>query len=163
MENVIDNFLNFNDFQHIVNNTIETSDFPYYKPGLGVSSTTSNDGIYFIHMFYGNNQESNTFPIIQPILNRLEIKKLIRCQLNLYPRTFFRKYHDFHVDLSMKHRGCILYLNTNDGFTVLKGRLFNKKIKSVENRALFFNPGKKHCSSTCTNEHFRANIIFNYM
>ena len=61
--------------------------------------------------------------------------------------------------IDYKHCGLIFYLNTNNGFTILDD---GTKIESVENRALFFDPSKRHCSTTCTDSIFRSIIIINY-
>jgi hypothetical protein len=64
-----------------------------------------------------------------------------------------------HVDQNFKHKGIILYVNNNDGYTKL---IDGTKIESIENRALFFDSSKKHCSTTCTNAESRINININY-
>ena len=37
-----------------------------------------------------------------------------------------------------------------------------KKINSVENRMIFFDPNKEHASTNTTDENKRVNINFNY-
>ena len=88
----------------------------------------------------------------------MEAKAFIRIKANLYPRTDTIIHHKDHVDYTFEHKAAILYLNTNDGFTVIG----DKKIESVANRMLLFNPQIPHHSTTCTDTQFRSNINFNY-
>ncbi len=163
---IVDNFLNIDDFNFIKENTINCSTFPFYLNHT-VASDTSKDGIFFNTAFKNWDDKSPipSFDLIRPLLDAIEPEKefnILRCQLNLYPRTFFRHHHDYHIDDTSPHKACLLSLNTCNGFTILKDGIFGKKIKSVENRALFFEAHKQHKSTTCTNSPFRANIIVNY-
>ena len=64
-----------------------------------------------------------------------------------------------HNDMSYSQFGCILSLNTCDGYTKLKD---GTKIDSVANRVLLFDPSEEHCSTTTTNVSARININLNY-
>ena len=50
-------------------------------------------------------------------------------------------------------------INTNNGFTILED---GEKIETKENRMLLFDASKKHKSTTCTDNIYKCNIIFNY-
>ena len=138
--------------------------FPY-RLSVGVSYPKANDGIYFFHSFYRNNEPSKYFPIIKKVfLEKLSVKHLFRCDLNFYPQTAERIYHGWHVDSSQPHKGMIYYLNTNNGQTQLKSD--NDaiiEVESISRSALFFDPSKNHRSTTCTDAPFRSNIIINYI
>ena len=56
---------------------------------------------------------SNYYFIIEPILDILKPKSLIRVKGNLYTRTEKREVHPSHVDYDFKHKGAIFYVNTN--------------------------------------------------
>ena len=137
MTKIIDNYLNQKDFLNI-KNTLESSDFPWY---------------------YQKNGKSSFYHIVKPILNKLNVKALIRIKCNIYPRTEKLEIHKPHFDYTYKHKGAIFYVNTNDGKTILDK---NKQIDSVENRLLLFEPHFLHKSTSTTNAKVRININFNY-
>ena len=161
---IIDNYLSQKDFSNI-KKKISSPDFPWFLNPY-VAKPTSKDGLYFTHTFYRNYlPNSNDFSLLNPLLNKLQANSLIRVKANLYPRTNKIFEHDKHFDVHDKsgkpvvHKGFIFYVNTNNGFT----RLANgEKIKSIENRGLFFEAHNLHNSSTCTDEPVRININFNY-
>lgn len=166
---VVDNFLSDNQIKNINKNTIENENFSLYmKDGTSYTSTTQslyvNDGVYFTHNFFKDGSiNSEAYFLLEPLIEKINPQKLLRIQLNLYPKTFFIKKHGWHIDFDFQHRGCILYLNTNNGKTILKNGILNINIKSIKNRVLFFEPHLKHRSTTCTDKEFRSNIIFNYI
>ena len=80
-------------------------------------------------------------------------------KINAYPYTEEVHEHNNHIDYSFKHNAAIFSLNTCDGYTKLKN---GKKIESVENRLLKFDPSIEHCSTTTTNDLARFNININY-
>ena len=173
---IMDGFLPVHDFNYIKKNTLNSREFPLYYEALHLNSPEfplyyealhsgqKNDGYYLVHAFYMNGKISHWFDVVSPLLERLEIKQLLRVRLNFYPKThFLRKNHNWHNDYPYKHKGCILSLNTCNGKTQIKNKPFNFSIKSIENRALFFDPFIQHRSTTCTNAEFRSNIIINYL
>ena len=83
----------------------------------------------------------------------------MRAKANMYLKTNKVIKHGLHVDRPFKHKGCIFYINTHNGFTVLED---GTEIKSVANRALFFDSSKKHSSTSCTDQNIRVNININY-
>ncbi len=114
---------------------------------------------YFTHIVYEKQMpNSPLYELFVPILDQLKVKALIRIKINLYTRTKKIHYHNSHVDKPFKHKGCILSLNNCNGFTIIK----NKKIPSIANQALLFDPSVPHNSTTCTNKPARININFNY-
>jgi hypothetical protein len=135
-------------------------DFPWYL-NLTVSGKKEKDGIYFIHLFYHANQiNSSFFNYLQPVLEIIKPKTILRIKGNLYPKLNKIVKHGNHVDYDYSHKGLIFYINSNNGYTILNNKI---KIKSIENSALFFDPGITHCSTTCSDKDFRCNINFNYL
>jgi len=163
---VVDNFLSSVEHRYIVSNTLKNSySFNLYlnESVSGVPKSKS-DGIYFTHTFLEEDDiNSPFFEYLYPIIEKINPKKLLRVRLNLYPKTFFIKKHNWHIDFNFSHKGFIYYLNTNNGSTDIKNNFLHHKIKSVENRALFFDSSKKHRSTTCTDKDYRSNIIINYI
>ena len=160
---VIENFLEEEDFSELVKQTLNNPYFPLFLKQR-VAASWTDDGIYFTHCFWQGDQiSSDFFQQIVPVIKKLDAEKLIRNQFNLYPQTAETVRHDWHIDQPDDHKGCILYLNTNDGQTLLRESETSAiGINAIANRALFFNPAKPHCSTTCTDQKFRSNIIFNY-
>ena len=126
-----------------------------------VSDMGDKEG-YVTHRFY--NEEVGQTPgyqVVSKLIEKLKCKKLIRVKGNLYMSTIKSKKHAYHKDMDKKHKGCLLQINTNNGYNYFKEE--RKKIKPKENRAFFFNPIIEHCSSTCTDEKRRITINVNYL
>ena len=69
-----------------------------------------------------------------------------------------KRKNNAHKDYNFSHKGCLFYLNDNNGETHFK----NKKVLPKANRAVFFNPSESHSSSLCTDQNRRVVINFNY-
>lgn len=155
---VIDNFLNVEDFK-IIKDTMMSRDIPWYFQQKVVDSEDF-DNFYFTHVFYRDGiRSSDLINVLKPLIEKIDIKALLRIKGNLYPREKELKEHKPHTDYGFSHKGCIFSINTCDGFTRLK---CGTKIQSVQNRALLFNPSEFHNSSTCTNKKARINININF-
>jgi len=156
---VIDNFLDPDSFEKL-KKFIMGHYIPWYYQSV-VSLPEANDGYYFTHTFFNDKEgKAFSFPYLEKIIDTLNPEVLLRAKANLYPNTKTIHEHGQHVDFNFKHKGFILSINTNDGFTRLKD---GTKIKSIENRGLFFDSSILHNSSSCTNTDARFNINFNYM
>jgi hypothetical protein len=161
MYKIIDNFLEEEYFKNI--SVMTTSYFPWF-----MQERTSGEGdedrdkenLYFTHMFFFESDWKSAFHnIVRPILNKLDIKSLIRVKGNLYTKTNELFIHNKHVDFNYKHQGALYYVNDNNGFTILND---GTKIESKKNRLLLFDSSTPHQSTTCTNVPFRINININY-
>ena len=157
---IIDNFLDQDIFINLQNNIIN-KDFPWYyhdnivKDNENINYKTS----LFAHIIYNNYQpQSTAFNLIRCIIDKLDIKALIRIKLNNYSKTESIEYHASHIDYNYSHKGAMFYINTNNGFTIID----NQEVNSVENRLVLFNPGKLH-SSTSSTDYNRINMIINYL
>ena len=120
---------------------------------------------YFNHCIIDRGQvlSPEYLVVIQPLIEKLNLRleDILRVKVNLYPRTQRRVHHRSHVDYQPGDGyTALFYLNTNNGLTVVDGK---KKIKSVENRMLFFDGSQKHHSTTCTNKNSRITINFNIL
>jgi hypothetical protein len=114
--------------------------------------------VYFTHSIYFDYVSSHLFPIMEPIIDILEIKSLIRAKLNFYPPTNKVLEHDMHIDYDFPHKGAIISFNTCDGGTFIG----EKFIQSKDNRAVVFDPSIKHRSTTSTDLEGRLNLTINY-
>jgi hypothetical protein len=159
---IIDNFLPKEDFKQI-NDLLTGPNFPwYYNKNVTFGPKDKKDkNYYFNHRFYEDVVLSNLYDFInEKLLSKIDIFSLKRVKANFHPRTEKVWFNKKHIDYKQSHKGCIYYINTCDGFTVLED---GKKIESIENRALFFDPSKQHNSSTCSNAKGRINININYI
>lgn len=156
---IIDNFLSESAFTHI-QQTIFGDTFPWYTTqGVGYEGDLSDK--HFAHSLYVQAAPNSEFyPLVMAITDKLDMKALLRARVNMYLKGANLISHAKHLDFEFDHKGCILYLNTNNGYTELED---GTQVQSVANRALFFNPGAFHNSTNCTDELFRANIVINYL
>lgn len=155
----IDNFLDESYFFEIRDTILNNVNFPWYFI-KGVANPDDKD-FYFFHLVYAEmGINSDFYYLLEPLLNKLNIEKLIRIKINFYPKTENILRHGNHIDYDYPHKGCIFYLNTNNGKTILNNDV---EIESIENRILFFNPNQPHCSTTCSDFLYRTNININYL
>lgn len=154
---VIDNFLSETEFFKL-KEFICSDHFPWYYNDCKVYP---GDGQYqFTHVFYVDNLvNSSHYEILTPILNKLDIKSLIRAKANLTTKTSHITEYLMHCDEDFECKTSIFYVNTNNGYT----KFDNEKIvNSVENRLVKFNTLTKHCGTTCTNSNTRIVLNFTY-
>ena len=90
---------------------------------------------------------------------------ILRIKANLQPKTpkieFTPWHHDIDIGNKLKEdvSTCILYMNTNNGYTELED---GTKIESIENRFAIFSNTLKHRGTTCTDDKKRVVINFNF-
>ena len=158
---VIDNFLEPENFKKLTDNILRfpLGVIPWYVT-QDVAGTNNFDQWGLTHGFYHKHQIcSSSFKHLSDVIDKLQIKSLIRIKGNLYPKTDKLIEHDFHIDYEYPHKSGLYSLNTNNGFTIMED---GERIESVANRMLIFDASKPHKGTTCTDENFRANINFNY-
>lgn len=157
---VIDNFLPDEVFTELIDKIFYRENFPWLL-SLNVSDKQSNDGIYFANTLLLPEEFhiSDEIEIVKPLLDKIGYKSLTRVRVNLYPSTPEVTRHGNHVDYDFSHNGVIFYLNTNNGKTIINDQI---EVDSIANRALFFDPGVTHCSTTCSDAYYRSTIVINY-
>ena len=162
---VYDDFLSQYQFKNIDTEILENEYFPwYYNHG---KITPFDGGHQFTHLVYNICQggvTSDFFPIFEPVLERLKVKRLHRIKMNLNPRTFFHRGAGWHLDYSANYpsphtKTAILYLNTNNGWTSFKK---GGRVKSKSNKIVIFDSSLKHQGVTCTDKDRRVIVNFNY-
>ena len=159
---IIDNALGSKEFEKI-QKVMMSCQFPWYynKVVVDTPNDALEDNYYFTHLFYNQYVPvSEAFNLIRPLIKLLNPRSLMRAKANSYTATKELVHHGDHTDFPFEHKGAILYLNTNDGLTVLKD---GTEIESVANRLLLFDASKPHHSTTCTDQKRRVNINVNYM
>ena len=159
---IVDNYLPQKVFEQIQKQVTDYN-FPwYYNDNVALKTTNEfNKNHWFLyHTFYIDySPNSNFFSTIVPVIESLDAKAIIRVKANMYPQTEKLTVHEKHRDYDFEHKGALLYINTNNGYTIVE----NEKVESVANRMLFFDTNKLHQSTTCTDAKVRLNINFNYL
>ena len=172
---VIDNFLPSYHFK-VLQSVMMGPDFEWYYNSQIIdkdkdNSTYNSNDYQFIHGFYssplispskGKDIKSDSFFLLDLILQKLDVKKLYRIKANLNPRTLFNVKTGYHVDESEldPHKTAVYYINTNNGGTQFKK---GKKIKSLANTMVIFDSHLLHAGITCTDDKRRVVINFNYI
>ena len=160
---IIDNALDSKEFEQL-QEILMAQGFPwFYNNQIAAHESdvdTLEDNYYFVNQLYNRYFPTNEFPVVNSLMNFISPIALLRVKVNLYLRTNQIVHHDNHIDFPFEHKGAILYINTNNGLTVLED---GTECKSVANRLLLFDPSKPHHSTTCTDQKRRVNINVNFI
>lgn len=135
--------------------------FPWFIT-RGIVNEKIDKDYQFNHIFYTDFRiNSDSFNLLEPILNVLKPTSLIRIKANLVPKDNKITKHKMHTDVPAptSSKTAVYYVNTNNGFTLFKK---NKKITSEKNKLVMFNSDTEHASTTCTNKDYRVVLNFNY-
>tara|TARA_A200000159_G_C7126865_1_gene257171 strand:+ start:98 stop:598 length:501 start_codon:yes stop_codon:yes gene_type:complete len=159
---IIDNALDQNYFNELVDKFTHPN-FPYFLNTVN----RGGDEIQFVHALYFDNQpQSDAYEWIEPLLDKLNVCSLVRCKLNMMPRTDTIKENEFHVDIETAPKNlktALLYLNTNNGYTMLKESDEIENVNSVANRILMFDGHIQHTGTTNTcKEKYRHVLNIDY-
>ena len=159
---IIDNALDLNNFENLKNH-ITSKNFPWFFNDY-VANFEDGDlnEFYYTHIVYSNHQiqtTNETMNLINPLLELINPKALLRIKINAYPNVNKFVCHQKHIDFTFDHNGALFSLNTCNGYTELEEGV---KVDSVENRLLLFNSGNSHNSTNCTDQKIRYNININY-
>lgn len=159
---IIDNALDETQFCEI-EQVLTGSDFPwFFQNAVAEFGQEDLPDYYFTHQIYrkDTNYSSPAMKLFYPILEKLAITDLLRIKANLYPNVGTKIQNKPHVDFPFKCKGAILYINTNNGLTLLND---GTEIESIRNRLLIFDSEKPHSSTHCTDKKVRINVNFNYL
>ncbi len=163
---IIDDFLTKEDHEMVSSVLISQRIIPWtYYPTISPDDET-NGGLaqkynfQFVHIFYSRfSFVSGHTGIIQPFVNRLKPKAIVRIKANLQPRTdTIIKFAD-HIDFK-DCKTAIYYVNSNNGKTVFAD---GTTVDSKANRMVIFDSNIPHAGTTCTDEKVRCAINFNYI
>ena len=158
---IIQNYLTPIKFKQL-KDTLLSPYFPWFYQESVANVHIEKHTFGFTHMFYFEKKiQSQQFEILKPLLSTLKIKTLIRAKANFYPNQGIQCTHPPHIDFSYKHTGCLLSLNTTNGYTQFQDT--GVKVIGKENQAMFFNPSVLHFSTTPTDVKRRVNIQVNYI
>lgn len=162
---VIDNFLPYNYFYNLRNFMMGVNFDWHYIPFITnqkeIDDVTKSQ---FVHMFYHKDDgEGNFFPMLIPCLQKMKCKDLIRIKANLTPYSKNDIVYGYHTDLDTEEfevNTSILYINTNNGYTLFED---GTRVDSIENRLVTFDSQMKHSGVSCSDEKCRIVINFNYI
>ena len=143
-----DNFLEQNYFDKLIREV----DGPFCPYFIQDHVNFPNDGHFqMTHTIYTDWQpRSDLYNHFVPFFQKLDIFTLIRCKINLLPRTDKVIEHGLHIDIENSLNCCktsVMYLNTNNGYTLFED---GTKVDSVANRLVTFNNSTKHSGATNT-------------
>lgn len=160
---IYENFLDKEDFKTI-RSVMEAPVFPwYYQPNVShkdQSETDDRNYFYMTHLFFDRGlPKSDKLTTVLPLINAVKAKAIIRVKGNLYPNFGVNEPDSPHVDYPYPHKAAILYLNNNNGPTILED---GTEIEAKENRLLLFDGSKPHDSKYCTDAMYRMNINLNF-
>ena len=147
--------------------TLFSADFPWYYQPVTVWSDDkkgtklSPEEAQFTHMFYTDNQPvSKYFPLLKPILEKLDARSIIRIKANLKLGSKHAVPSGMHTDVNyLDSKTAVYYVNTCDGYTQMED---GSCTKSDMGRVIWFPSNTKHQGCTCTDEQVRVVINFNY-
>lgn len=160
---IFDNFLTPPQFRKI-SNIMLGQEFPWvFFPGKSNENEGTDQSIFqFVHMFYDNYSWTSRYSeMLNPIIETINPVALIRIKANLTTLTPIRKEYSFHRDMNLllKSKTAVYYVNTNDGVTLFST---GEEVKSVANRLVIFDSDNLHTGTTATDINARVVINFNF-
>ena len=159
----IKNFLKQDEFESL-KSIIDDNTFPWFYRDKQ-THYDNDDRFFFYHIFYIDGKENSPyFNLLDVILKKLKVKKLISARMNLITKDTNKQHvSNLHVDYTIKNcKTAIYYMNTNNGFTYLKADK-NIKVLCEENKIFIFDSRIEHASVSQTDENKRIVINFNYI
>ena len=182
---VCDNFIEEDYFEHI-ESQMERCWWSLQEQVAYKGDVLNDKSFYFVHpIFDENHQKSEMHDTLSSLYTLLGVRALIRTRAIMYMNQGEQIIHSPHVDMTYSHKAALLYLNDNNGFTLMadddveiqcnqSDRLvFNRtdgsscfqdqnKCMSKRNRLMLHDGSRPHCSSTPTNTKKRVLIAVNY-
>ena len=159
---IIHNCLSPNDLKPL-QDTLTSKDFPWFYREAEVQKEIDSE--YFTHTFYyaPDNLQSQWYELIVPILNQIKGTHLIWARANLLINKTNSIRSALHRDInSSKSTTAIFYVNSNNGFTLLKTKEGEVKSSSEENKLIIFDSQTLHQSVRQTDTNQRITLNFNF-
>jgi hypothetical protein len=138
--------------------------FPwFYINSVTFEENRNESEFYFIHHFLAEDKEKSMhIDLIQPLINRIQTKEMIRIKANLYPNVNKSIENLDHVDYDFPHVSAVYSINTNNGGTIISIEGKEVLVPSIENQIVIFDGSLYHRSKYCTDEKIRVNINLNF-
>lgn len=156
---IIDNFLPTAEFTEIAN-VLLGADFPWYYNPTVVRFDDFDGNYQFTHTVVRDidGERSWAYPLLEPILERLDYPNLIRAKLNLGPRDTQNREAGFHVDYT-NVTTAVFYVNTTNGSTKFAD---GTVVEGIANRLVEFDSNIPHTGISQTDEQVRCVLNLNY-
>ena len=155
-----ENFLDHEEFVKLKRVTLLEPMFPLYL-SIDNKNNVDDDTFCFQHTFYDGRPNSDWYSThIQSIVDKLEVKTLLRVRAVYYTINQQIQKGSFHTDFNVPHKTSILFLNTNNGYTEFED---DTKVESISNRCVTFDGLKKHRGVTQTDTKLRVLLNINYL
>jgi hypothetical protein len=158
---IIDNFLDKNYLQEL-KKAVFSPDTPWFFRESITDYKKDEEKYWYNHNIYFEQEpKSGLFPHIKIVLNKLNAVAINEIRVNSMNSLKEHYECEWHVDKNFKCKTAILYLNTCNGYTLLKTNP-ETKINTIENRIVIFNSELKHKAVSATDTKRRILINFNY-
>jgi hypothetical protein len=164
---VLDHFLERTAFLRL-RAAVEAAGFPWVAERIlssGYGDLDAADNLQAVHGLFlrqgGREVRSDRFELLRPLLERLQPAELVKAKLNRTARKDRHIEYGLHVDTRRPGATtAILYLNTNNGYTLFEG---GKKVVSVANRIVLFDAAHRHTGASCTDADWRLVLNVNLL
>jgi len=158
---IIDNFLEKENFQFL-QKVLFSEDTPWFYKDAFTIPRKNTEHAFYNHCIYSLKQpQSKLFDYMNVFIEKLKIVAIDEIRVN---SMYVQKDHyesEWHIDRPFKCKTGIFYLNTCNGYTLLKTNS-ETKIDSLENRMLIFDSQIEHKGVSQTDTKRRMVINFNY-
>lgn len=158
---IIDNFLKKENFQFL-QKVLFSEDTPWFYKDAFTVPRKNTEHAFYNHCIYSLKQpQSKLFDYMNIFIEKLKIVAIDEIRVN---SMYVQKDHyesEWHIDRPFKCKTGIFYLNTCNGYTLLKTNS-ETKIDSLENRMLIFDSQIEHKGVSQTDTKRRMVINFNY-
>lgn len=158
---VLDDFMP-SDFHDEISRIMCGYGFPwFYNDSVIYDGSAVSAHFQFTHVFYMRGRPaSDYFAMVEPLIERIGIRALIKMKANLVTRAEQIQTHGMHTDVDFADsKTAVYYVNSNDGYTEFAD---GTKVKSVANRLVTFPSCVLHTGSNCTDQKTRVVINVNY-
>ena len=156
---IIDNFVEQQEFNNL-KEIIFSNDFAWYSRE---KMTDTDSHAWFIHCFYNTNAiRSEYFPLLKNILDKLNVASIVQIRTNLMLKQHKHYQSGRHIDYDYNGKTAILYLNKNNGTTLIYNKNKIQEIQPIENRMIIFDNRTEHVGQFPTDVKRRIVINFNY-
>lgn len=150
------------DFEKINNFFTDINTAWFYQPKMITSSKNEDRGFFSHALFHDSQITSNAYPLIAPLLEKLNAGPLINIRANLNIKSDKQYQSEFHNDYTYDEAlTAIYYLNKCNGYTEFDNDE-KTKVYSEPNKLAVFNCKLKHrmVSQTDVNRRILININF---
>ena len=157
---IIENFLDYNSFLELKNYAFSSEISWFWK-----KNQTKEDAGILNHKIYQNYLPNSDIYVkfIHDIILKLKATALIDARINLLVNNNKQESSNWHTDNgTFNSKTAILYLNTCNGFTILKLEKEEFKVMCEENKMLIFDSNVLHRAVRQTDTERRIVLNINY-